>query len=613
MRDAELLRMFNRRALLVAGGELFLFSILAGRLYHLQVVDSSKYKRLSDRNSIRIKLSPAPRGIISDRNGVELALNRNSYGVQMIPEEVMLRGVTVDGMLESISALVPLSEAEKDKIRNNIRKKKAFFPVSIKSGLTWDDMAKLQVKNLEFPGVYVEEGKQRRYPLGEIAAHVIGYVASVSDDDLRADPDPMLSLPDFRVGKTGIEKMREKELRGASGETIQIVNANGRVIETLEDRKKRTAPGRNISLTIDSRLQQFACERIREESASALVMDIYTGDVLCMVSVPAYDPNIFQNDETVADEFKKLLANPRHPFINKSVEGMYAPGSTFKIMTALAALADGKLPSSTRHQCAGHFDFGDSRYHCWRTAGHGAVDFEHAFQWSCDVYFYNVATKMNMDLIQEMAYRFGLGEATGVGLMGERRGQVPSRSWKRNYKSEMWYTGDTITASIGQGYTLATPIQLAVMTARVANGGIEVRPRIVRSENEDAPAFPQMNVDPSHLALVKNGMYAVVNREGATGRSAAINVHGMQMCGKTGTTQVRRISREERIRGVIEQSALPWRYRNHALFVGYAPHRNPRYAVSVVVEHGISGSGTAAPIARDLMKRTLELNMADLK
>ena len=613
MRDAELVKVFNRRALLVAGGELFLFSILAGRLYHLQVVDSQKYKKLSDRNSIRVKLLPPPRGIITDRNGIELAVNKNSYGIQMIPEEVSLRGMTIDGMLDSISALIPLSEAEKEKIRANIRKKKAFFPVFIKNNLTWSEMAKLQVKNLDFPGVYVEEGKQRRYPLGEIAAHVVGYVASVSDDDLRADSDPVLSLPDFKIGKTGIEKLKERDLRGASGETIQIVNANGRVIETLDDRKKRTVPGRNIGLTVDSRLQQFARERITEESASAVVMDIYSGDVLCMVSVPAFDPNIFQNDETVADEFKKLLNNPRYPFINKSVEGLYAPGSTFKMMTALAALADGRISASTRYKCEGHFDFGDSRYHCWNTRGHGIVDLERAFQYSCDIYFYNIATKLGMDLIQDMARRFGLGELTGIELLGEKRGQVPSRSWKRNYKSETWYTGDTITASIGQGYTLVTPLQLATMTARIANGGFEVRPRIIRGDGEDAPVFPQMSVDPAHLALVKNGMYAVVNRDGATGRSAAVNVHGMQMCGKTGTTQVRRITREERMRGVIDQASLPWRYRSHGLFVGYAPHRNPRYALSVVVEHGISGSGSAAPIARDLMKKTLELNLGELR
>ncbi|MDR2098747.1 MAG: penicillin-binding protein 2 [Rickettsiales bacterium] len=607
MRDAELLKVLNRRALLVAGGELVLFAVLAGRLYHLQILDSGKYKRLSDRNSIRVRLIPAARGVISDRNGVELAVNKNSYGVQMIPEEVALQGKTVEEIVEKLSSLIYLSDAEKEKIRGNIQKKKPFFPVFVKNHLAWDEMAKIQVKNLDLPGVYVEEGKRREYPMGEIAAHAVGYVASVSEDDLNRDPEPLLSLPDFKIGKTGVEKLLERELRGKSGETIQIVNASGRVIETLDDRKRMAVPGKSVSLTVDSRLQSYALERMDTESASAVVMDIYTGDVLLMISVPAYNPNIFQNEEQAAEEFKKLLNNKYFPFVNKSIEGLYSPGSTFKMMTAMAALADGKINPNTKFNCSGHFDFGDSRYHCWRTSGHGIVDLEHSFQYSCDIYYYNVATKVNMDVIQDMAYRFGLGEYTGIELQGEKRGQVPSRSWKRNYKSEPWYTGDTITAAIGQGYTLVSPMQLAVMTSRIANGGIEVRPRIMKGENEATPDFPQMELNASHLNIIRNGMFSVVNKPNGTGRTAFFDYRGMQMCGKTGTTQVKRITREERLRGIIDQKDLPWKYRSHGLFVGYAPYKNPRFAISVVVEHGISGSGSAAPIARDLMRRTLEL------
>jgi penicillin-binding protein 2 len=570
-------------------------------------MDSGKYKRLSDRNSVRVRLIAPPRGVIFDRNGVELAINKNRYGVQMIPEEVYLRGMTVEEIVGKLSSLISLSDAEKEKIRGNIQKKKAFFPVFVKNHLSWDEMARISVKNLDLPGVYVEEGKRRDYPLDEIAAHAVGYVASVSEDDLRREPDALLSLPDFKIGKTGVEKLLDRELRGKSGETIQIVNASGRVIENLDDRKRLAVPGRDVSLTLDARLQSYAYERMQVESASAVVMDIYTGDVLMMISVPAYNPNIFQNEEQAAEEFKKLLNNKYFPFVNKSIEGLYAPGSTFKMMVALAALADGKINPNTKFNCTGHFDFGDSRYHCWRAGGHGIVDLEHSFQYSCDVYYYNLATKLSMDVIQEMSYRFGLGGYTGIEIQGEKQGQVPSRAWKRNYKSEPWYTGDTITASIGQGYTLVSPMQLAVMTARIANGGIEVRPRILKGKNEAAPDFPQMDVNPSHLGLIRNGMFAVVNRANGTGRTAAFDYKGMQMCGKTGTTQVKRITREERLRGVVDQKDLPWKYRNHGLFVGYAPYKNPRFAVSVVVEHGISGSGSAAPVARDLMRKTLEL------
>lgn len=606
MRDAELIKVFNRRALLVAGGELFLFSILAGRLYQLQIVDNAKYKKLSEKNSVRIKLIAPPRGIIKDRFGVEMAVNKNSYGIQMIPEEITARGLTVEEILNRISELIPLTEKEKEKVLNNIKKKRAFFPVFIKNNLGWDEMAKLQVKNLDFTGVYVEEGKRRHYPFGEIAAHVIGYVSDVTEQELRTDSDPVLQLPDFKTGKAGVEKLMDKQLRGSAGETIQVVNASGRVIETLDDKKKKTVAGQNIVLTIDKRLQEFALHRIQEESASAVVMDIFTGDVLMMISVPTYNPNIFLSEDNSAEEFNKLLLNPRNPFMNKAIEGLYAPGSTFKMISALAALTEGKITPNTKINCTGHMDYGDGRYHCWKTSGHGLLDLEQSLQHSCDIFYYTIATKLQMDSIQEMAYRFGLGDYTGIELANEKKGQVPSVSWKRNYKSENWYTGDTITASIGQGFTLVTPLQLAVMVSRIANDGIAVKPRILKGEYENV-FFPQMNIDSRYLNLVKKGMFSVINKPNGTGKTAAFEYNGQQMAGKTGTTQVKRITREERMHGVIRQENLPWKYRNHALFVGYAPYRNPRFAVSVVVEHGMSGSGAAAPIARDLMIKTLEL------
>ncbi len=606
MRDAELIKVFNRRALLVAGGELFLFSILAGRLYQLQILDNAKYKKLSEKNSVRIKLIAPPRGIIKDRFGIEMAVNKNSYGIQMIPEEITARGLTVEEILNRISELIPLTEKEKEKVLNNIKKKRAFFPVFIKNNLGWDEMAKLQVKNLDFTGVYVEEGKRRYYPFGEIAAHVIGYVSDVTEQELRSDSDPVLQLPDFKTGKAGVEKLMDKQLRGSAGETIQVVNASGRVIETLDDKKKKTVAGQNIVLTIDKRLQEFALHRIQEESASAVIMDIFTGDVLMMISVPTYNPNIFLAEDNSAEEFNKLLLNPRNPFMNKAIEGLYAPGSTFKMISALAALTEGKITPNTKINCTGHLDYGDGRYHCWKTSGHGLLDLEQSLQHSCDIFYYTIATKLQMDSIQEMAYRFGLGDYTGIELANEKKGQVPSVSWKRNYKSENWYTGDTITASIGQGFTLVTPLQLAVMVSRIANDGIAVKPRILKGEYENV-FFPQMNIDSRYLNLVKKGMFSVINKPNGTGKTAAFEYNGQQMAGKTGTTQVKRITREERMHGVIRQENLPWKYRNHALFVGYAPYKNPRFAVSVVVEHGMSGSGAAAPIARDLMIKTLEL------
>ena len=607
MRDAELIKIFNRRALLIAGGELFLFSILAGRLYQLQILDSEKYKKLSERNSVRIKFLPPPRGIISDRFGIELAVNVNNYGIQMIPEEITARGMSVEDILDSISKLIPLTEKEREKILKNIKKKKAFFPVFIKNNLGWSEMAKIQVNNLDFTGVYVEEGKQRYYPFDEIAAHVIGYVSDVTEQELKQDPSPILQLPDFKTGKAGVERLMDTELRGSVGETIQVVNAAGRVIETLDDKKKKAVPGQNITLTIDKRLQEYAYKRITEKSVSSVLMDIYTGEVLMMISVPSYNPNIFLNEAISAKEFEELFSNPLHPFINKAIEGLYAPGSTFKTMSALAGLTDGKINANTRFHCPGHFDFGGGRYHCWKTSGHGIVNLEQSLLYSCDVFYYNLATKINMDVIQDIAMKFGLGDYTGIELFGEKKGQVPSREWKRNYKSESWYTGDTITSVIGQGFTLVTPLQLAVMTSRIANGGIAVRPSIIKTKNDSNIMFPQINIDQRYLNMVKNGMFSVVNHPNGTGKTAYFDYHGNTFAGKTGTTQVKRISREERLSGVIRQENLPWKYRNHALFIGYAPFKNPRFAISVVVEHGMSGSGYAAPIARDIMKKALEL------
>ncbi|MDR0367371.1 MAG: penicillin-binding protein 2, partial [Rickettsiales bacterium] len=578
MRDAELVKVLTRRSLVIAAGEAGIFLMLGARLYQLQIMESGKYKKLSERNSIRIRLIAPARGTITDRNGEVLADNRNSYEIHMIPEDVIARGIPVDETLDAIASKISLGEAEKERVRAKIRAKKPFFPVLVKSYLSWEEMAKIQAQSLDLPGVYVEETKRRNYPAKHVAAHVVGYVASATEDDLRRDADPLLSLPDFKIGKSGIEKALDPELRGRNGESVQIVNAAGRVIDNLDNRKKPAIPGRRATLTIDKRLQEHAAAVIQQESASAVVMDIHTGDILCMASVPSFNPNIFQNEENAAEEFKALVENPRFPFINKAVEGLYAPGSTFKMMTAMAAMADGKLTPATRYECRGHMDYGDARYHCWKSSGHGACNLEHAFEYSCDIFFYNLATKIQMDAIQEMAYRFGLGSATGIEIGNERAGQVPSREWKRNYKSEPWYTGDTIIASIGQGFTLTTPLQLAVMTARIANNGIEVSPHIVRGEHESF-AFPQMNVNLQHLELVRRGMFAVVNSKGGTGRSASIDAKGAHMAGKTGTSQVRRITREERLRGELDQNRLPWNQRNHALFVGFAPFKNPRFSV----------------------------------
>ncbi len=605
MRDAELIKTFNRRAVIAFGGELFLFSVLAARLYKLQILDNDKYTKLSDKNSIRIKLITPSRGVILDRFGKELAININNYSIYMIPEELKARGYTIDDIVNKISSLIKFTDKDRKKFIKNLKGKRDFFPIAIKNNLTWDEMSIIQTKNLEFPGVYIEEGKLRFYPNNEIAAHLLGYVSNVTENELKKDSSPILQLSEFKTGKSGIEKYMELELRGNVGKSVQVINSTGRVINDLDDKSIKPVSGKNVYLTIDTRLQEYAYNIIKDESASAVIMDIYTGEVLMMISVPSYNPNIFLNDTLSNSDFENLFNNIRHPFINKAIEGLYAPGSTFKPITALAALSDGKITNKTKILCSGHFDFAGSRYHCWQESGHGYLNLEQAISHSCDIYFYDIATKINMDLIQDMAFKFGLGSLTGIELPREQKGIVPSKSWKQNFKSESWYTGDTITAAIGQSFTLTTPLQLAVMTARIANGGLEVFPRILKNSIDINIIPPSLNINHVYLDYIKKGMFSVVSR--GTGKTAYFDYKGNKMAGKTGTTQVKRITKEERLHGVKRQEDLPWHHRNHALFVGYAPYKNPRFAVSVVVEHGISGSTAAAPIARDLMRKTLEL------
>jgi len=609
MRDAELLNIFTRRSFLIATGEVLLFIALVARLWQLQIRQGDKFGRLSDKNSIRVKLLPPPRGNILDRDDRLLVGNRNVYDVMMIPEEMISRGFTVDEVLTRIGSIVDLSQKDKDRIYADIKRKRAFFPVMVKGGLSWAEMSKIQVENLSLPGVYVEERAMRHYPYSEAGAHVVGYVAAVEERDLREDKDPLLNMPGFKIGRAGMEKVKDMSLRGGSGEEVQLVNAVGRVVEDMPDKKRAPVPGANLRLTVDSRLQKYASDRITgDRAATAVVMDVFSGDVLAMVSTPSFDPNIFLDEDKTVEEFNNLIKNPHKPFLNKSIEGLYSPGSTFKMMTALAALEKGIINPSTRFFCPGFFENNKQKYWCWRPKGHGLVDFDHSLAFSCDVYYYNIASQIDMDDVQDMAHRFGLGQSTGIELPNERAGQVPSRRWKSNYRAERWYVGDMINAAIGQGFTLVSPLQLCVMVARIANGGYAVEPRVIKGEHENKIA-PKITVNETHLGMIRRGMFRTVNDEGGTGQTARFVLNGARMSGKTGTTQVRSLSASEHADGRIAQSDLPWHLRNHALFVGYAPSDNPRYAVAVLVEHGASGSGAAAPLARDIMKKTLELGV----
>ncbi len=593
-RDRERTRIFTRRAALLAGGQFALLSTLVGRLYYLQVVQADRYAMLADENRINLRLLPPPRGRIFDRMGEPLAVNRLNYRVVLVSEQAE----NVEETLDALGRIIPVSARDRARVLREIHRKRGFVPITVRENLDWSEVSRVEVNAPDLPGVMIDVGQTRDYPLGPVLGHVVGYVAAVSEKDLTGDP--LLELPDFRIGKSGIEKVYDKALRGSAGNSQVEVNAYGRVIRELAREEGR--PGDDLTLTIDAGLQRFVVDRLGDESASVVVLDVHTGEVLAMASNPAFDPNAFNRGLSTA-EWKALVHNPRKPLTNKAIAGQYPPGSTFKMVVALAALEAGVVTPEHRVFCTGSLKLGDRVFHDWKRGGHGDVDLLAALQQSCDVYFYDIAKRVGIDRIAAMARRFGLGEPTGIDLTGERGGLVPDRDWKLGRFGVSWQQGETLVVGIGQGYLLATPLQLAVMTARIANGGKAVVPHLLRGRGAK-PAPESMGISRDALAAVVEGMNRVTNTRRGTAYRARIAEPELAMAGKTGTAQVRRISKSERLKGVIKNKDRPWEERDHALFVAFAPVRQPRYAVVTVVEHGGSGSRAAAPIARDVLRET---------
>ena len=596
-RDLERQRQFTRRALILGAGKAAALAVLAGRLYYLQVTQSERYLTLSDENRISLRLVAPRRGRILDRMGRPLADNRQVYRVVMIAE----RAEPVDRTLDALGTIVALSDNERQRVMRDLQRQRRFIPITVRDDLQWDEVARVEVESIDLPGVSVDEGYSRDYRYGHILAPVLGYVAAVSEEEI--GDDPLLEQPGFRIGKAGIEKTYDIPLRGAAG-TMQLeVNAVGRVIRELD--RKDSLPGADLTLSIDLDLQQMAADRLGSESGSAVVVDVGSGEILAMVSTPAYDPGGFDRGIS-AEQWKALLKDPKTPLINKAISGMYAPGSTFKPVVALAGLERGVIDPATPVFCPGVLRVGTLSFHCWRRGGHGSLRLREALTQSCDCYFYEVARRVGVDTITETGRRLGLGSPLGVDLPHERGGLLPTRDWKTARLGTRWSMGETVIAGIGQGYVLSTPLQLAIMTARIANGGRAIVPRLARRRDPadfgGASSPPRsLGINPAHLRVVQEGMYNVVNSAAGTAKGAAIRIPGFAMAGKTGTSQVRRISAAERQAGVIKNEHLPWERRDHALFIGYAPYERPRYAVAVIIEHGGAGSKAAAPVARDIL------------
>ncbi len=584
-------------------------AVLGARMRFLGVEQADQFRLLAEENRINIRLIPPNRGLIQDRNGKLIAGNEQNYRVTITREDAG----DVEEVLDRLTHIIPMSAEDRADILKEVQRNSPFVPITVADRLAWEDFSRIAVNGPALPGVTPEVGLSRVYPRDTDFAHVVGYVGPVSEKDLEGieSPDPLLRIPKFQIGKIGVEKWMEDSLRGHAGTKRIEVNAVGRVMRELD--RNEGAPGADVRLTIDADVQNFVQARLGEESAACVVIDVQNGDLIAIASAPSFNPNLFVRGISQAD-YSTLMQHDHRPLANKSVQGAYPPGSTFKMVTALAAMEAGVINAETTVSCPGYLEFGNRKFHCWKRGGHGRVNLERSLMESCDVYYYDIAQKVGIDKIAEMGRRLGLGIRHDLPMSAITEGNMPDKAWKLQRHKAEWRVGDTINASIGQGYVLASPLQLAVMTARVATG-MAVKPRLVKAiDGKEVPVVPPepLGLEGSILRAVQRGMFAVMNAKGGTARGSRIADETMLMCGKTGTSQVRNISTAERASGVVSNDQLPWDRRDHALFVGFAPADAPRYAVVVVVEHGGGGSAVAAPIARDALLRALYGQMPPL-
>lgn len=588
---------------MLGGFQGLLSTALIGRLYYLGVIESGQYKMLAEENRVSLRFLAPERGEIFDRAGRLLATNRRDYRIFLVPEQTS----DVEATLNSLGQMIALSDSQSKRLLERIRRQRSFQPVSVAENLDWETFAKVNVASINLPGVQPDAGRTRFYPDGRATSHVVGYVGPVTKEDV-AD-DPIFHIPGVKIGRAGLEATFDLALRGQAGTSRFEVNAYGRVVRELT--RQEGEVGETLTLTIDLELQKYVFDRLAEESAAAVVMDVENGDILVQASTPAFDSNQF-NLGFSQEDWNALVQDPRKPLINKCLAGQYPPGSTFKMIVALAALEAGVVSSSETVLCTGEHKLGNRIFHCWKKNGHGRLSMTDAIGQSCDVYFYTVARRVGIAKIAAMARRFGFGETHSIGLAGQAKGLVPDKGWKMANYGERWQVGETLIIGIGQGALLATPLQLALMTAQIANGGKQIRPRLVQALGTDPlppDRGPEIGINQRHLDLVRTGMIKTMEVGGTAFRSRIVD-RGYRIAGKTGTSQVRRITAAERQAGLETLGQRPWKERDHALFVGYAPTDSPKYTVAVLVEHGGGGSSVAAPIARDILEKTMDIDPA---
>jgi penicillin-binding protein 2 len=595
-------RKISRRALIVGGLQAGFMGVLALRMRYMQVEEADKFRLLAEENRVKIRLIPPARGEIFDRNGQPIAVNQPSYRITLTREDAG----DVDEVIARLSHLIELDEEELNRAMTELRRTSPFFPVTIADKVSWSDVTQIAVNAPALPGVTPEVGLTRTYPMGSDFAHVIGYVGPVSDYDLEKieAPDQLLFIPRFQIGKVGLESKLEDELRGKAGARRVEVNHVGREMRELD--RREGIQGQNLQLTIDHELQNYVQARLDGESAAAVVMDVHNGDLLAIASAPTFDPNLFVRGISVSD-YKALTENKYRPLAAKSVQGIYPPGSTFKMVVALAGLDEGIIGPEDTYYCPGHLEVSGRRFHCWKRAGHGHMNVEASLRESCDVFYYELALELGIEKISAMARKMGLGERFDIPMSAVASGLTPTKEWKRRARDAEWVIGDTVNSAIGQGFVLASPLQLAVMTARIASGRA-VSPRLIKTIEgieQTSGDGESLGLNENHLRQVRKAMFAVSNNRRGTAYGSRIIAEGMRMAGKTGTSQVRNITAAERAAGVRSNADLPWERRDHALFVDFAPYDDPRIAVAVIIEHGGGGSSAAAPVARDITLQAL--------
>lgn len=571
---------FSRRAMLLGGIQATLGLVLAGRMTWLSVYENDKYKLLAESNRVNMTLTPPRRGWIVDRRGVPIANNRTDFRVDIIPDRLENKGQ----VLTTLQQILRLTAEDVSRIEDDLKGAAGFQPVQVAENLDWERFAAVSVRMPELPGVEPTRGFTRNYPAGAAVGHLIGYVGTASAEQFKETKDPLLLTPGFKLGKDGLEKMLEGTLRGTPGAKRSEVTARGKLVRELATRPDE--PGKTVRLTIDAGLQEYAARRLGNESGSVTVFDVTNGDILAMVSMPCYDPNAF-SDGISRTEWKMLSEDDHLPLMNKTLQGLYPPGSTFKPATALAILGAGIDPNRTVY-CNGGYQLGNRRFGC--LGRHGPMTMHTAIARSCNTYFYTLGREIGIEPIAAAARELGFGAEFDLPLPSQRYGTVPDTAWKMRRFKQDWTQADTLNASIGQGYVLVSPFQLAISTARIASGRALLPSLIV-----DQPKPPlRLDFPEEHLAIVRAGMDEVVNGAG-TAVASRLQLDGIRMGGKTGTAQVRRIMDRNRGQGG------EWKYRDHGLFICFAPVDNPRYAASVVIEHGMGGARAAAPVAKDVL------------